>query len=93
MATFGVFTVSARVNSRPATSGMLIVFKKPGPTMFNEAFVFVSGPASNPSTTRLLFQLSPASTGTTAATTLVTPGIAAISSSTRSNSWRVRSLV
>ena len=59
----------------------------------NDALVLVSGPASNPSTTRLLPQLSPASTGTIVATTEVTPGTAASSSSMRSNNWRVRSVV
>ena len=62
--------IGARELAAGASAAIPIVLRNPGPTMLSDAVVLVSGPASKPSTTRLLFQLSPASTGTTVATTL-----------------------
>ncbi len=74
------------VNSRPASSGTPNVRKKSVPTSLNRAPLSMSGPLSKPSTDTLLPQLLPASSGTIAAVTPVTPGSAASSSSTRANS-------
>ena len=86
MATFGAFPASDAVNSRPAINGTPSVRKYPGPTSLNRALVSVSGPALNPSTATLLPQLLPAMSGTRSAVTLVTPGNALRSDSSRSNS-------
>ena len=65
---------------------MPTVPKKPGPTSLYIELVSVSGLAAKPCTETPLPQLLPASSGTSAPAAPLTPGIAASSSSTRSNS-------
>ena len=91
MATLAAPAPSARVNSRPDRSRMPSVRRKSGATALKLETMSVSGPASKPSTETPWPQLSPARTGTTDPVTLDTPGIAASSSSSRSNNWRDRS--
>ncbi|MEZ5287518.1 MAG: hypothetical protein R2712_22495 [Vicinamibacterales bacterium] len=88
--TFGRPSTSPSVKARPLSTGIPSVVKKPGPTLLKAADTLVSGPASNPSTDTLLFQLEPASSGTIEKTARSTPGSALSSCSTRSKKARVR---
>src|SRR6476660_219245 len=90
MATLAAPRRSARVNSRPAISGIPIARKYPALISLYRDPSSVSASFLNPSTETSLPQLSPASAGTSDTATEVTPGVAFSRSSRRSNSTRDR---
>ncbi len=69
IATFAAPSESARVNSRPAISGMPIVRKWPAATLVKRALLSMSGPDWKPCTRTSVPQLEPAITGTVDAVT------------------------